>query len=83
MRVYDGHLLNELMVWFLIERVGKGLGETPMICVISFKDGQTEVIRGAERVIDGNGRIEVVKEGITDIARYEKKEIVNISLVCQ
>lgn len=54
-----------------------------MICVISFKDGQTEVIRGAERVIDGNGRIEVVKEGITDIARYEKKEIVNISLVCQ
>lgn len=52
------------------------IGE-PMVIVIKFKDNDEETIRNVRSVTDYSGGIEVRTNDLT-VARYDKKEIIDI-----
>lgn len=52
------------------------IGE-PMVIVIKFKDNDEETIRNVRSVKDYSGGIEVRTNDLT-VARYDKKEIIDI-----
>ena len=51
-----------------------------MIVVLTFKDSEVEVITNAKSLRDFPGVVEV-RSGDSDVARYEKNEIVKVDIV--
>ena len=55
--------------------------EAKMIVVVSFKDGQNEVLKNVRNVDDLGETFRVVCKG--DSIVYKKKELVGIDIVCR